>query len=286
MAAFIRQLIAGYKYIIEDAADPRTQDYFLIGSPWPCIALLGFYICFIYYIGPRFMAKRQPFQLDRILQIYNLSQIIINAILLYKVLTLAWLRDYSFFCQPIDYSYSPKAIEIARGIWSYFMLKILDLLETVFFVLRKKQNQVSFLHVYHHVGMLLGTWIATKYIPGGHVTFLGLVNTFVHVIMYIHYLLSSMKIDTGSWKKYITQLQLIQFFLIILHYGQLAWEDCGFPVWPAYIMIPQNVFMIILFGDFYYKMYIKKRPTIKMVPREMETNGISANVSKKKSKEQ
>ncbi|KAL6433266.1 hypothetical protein ACFW04_006454 [Cataglyphis niger] len=267
--------------------DPRTQDYFLIGSPWPCIALLGFYIYFIYYIGPKFMAKRQPFQLDRILQIYNLSQIIINAIIFYKALTLAWLRDYSYFCQPVDYSYSPKAIEITRIVWIYFMLKILDLLETVFFVLRKKQNQVSFLHVYHHVGIVMATWGATKYLPGGHVTFLGLLNTFVHTIMYIHYLLSSMKIDTSLWKKYITQLQLIQFFLIILHYAQLAWvEDCGFPLWPAFLMIPQNVFMIILFGDFYYKVYIKKQSTIKMVLRETETNGISTNVSKKKLKEQ
>ncbi|KAL6433264.1 hypothetical protein ACFW04_006454 [Cataglyphis niger] len=240
--------------------DPRTQDYFLIGSPWPCIALLGFYIYFIYYIGPKFMAKRQPFQLDRILQIYNLSQIIINAIIFYK---------------------------ITRIVWIYFMLKILDLLETVFFVLRKKQNQVSFLHVYHHVGIVMATWGATKYLPGGHVTFLGLLNTFVHTIMYIHYLLSSMKIDTSLWKKYITQLQLIQFFLIILHYAQLAWvEDCGFPLWPAFLMIPQNVFMIILFGDFYYKVYIKKQSTIKMVLRETETNGISTNVSKKKLKEQ
>lgn len=96
-----------------------------------------------------------------------------------------------------------------------------------------------------------------------------------------------MKIDTSSWKKYITQLQLVQFFLIILHYGQLAWvKDCGFPLWPAYIMIPQNFFMIILFGDFYYKMYIKKQPAIRVALRKTETNGISADVSKEELKEQ
>lgn len=54
------------------------------------------------------------------------------------------------------------------------MVKILDLLETIFFVLRKKQNQVTFLHVYHHMGMVMGSWIATKYLAGGHVTFLGI----------------------------------------------------------------------------------------------------------------
>ena len=287
MAAIIRQLIEGYNYINENLADPRTKDYLMIGTPWPCIALLGFYIYFIYNFGPRLMERRQPFKLDRILQIYNLSQILINATIFYKALELAWLRDYSYFCEPVDYSYTPKAIEITRTMWLYFLLKILDLLETIFFVLRKKQNQVTFLHVYHHVGMVMGTWGATKYLPGGHVTFLGLLNTFVHTIMYTHYLLSSMKMDTSRFKKYITQLQLVQFFLIILHYAQLAWvEDCGFPFWPAYIMIPQNFFMIILFGDFYYKTYIKKRPVVRMISKKTETNGISAEVSKEKSKDQ
>ncbi|EFN73415.1 Elongation of very long chain fatty acids protein 4 [Camponotus floridanus] len=216
MAAIIGKFIAGYEYINENLADPRTKNYFMISTPWPCIALLGFYI--------------------------------------------------------------------TKTIWMYFMIKILDLLETIFFVLRKKQNQITFLHIYHHMGMVFGAWSATKYLPGGHVTFLGLLNTFVHSIMYTHYLLSTMNINTNSWKKYITQLQMIQFFLIILHYAQLAWvEDCGFPLWTAYVMIPQNLFMITLFGDFYYKTYIKKRPAIL---RKMETNGVSAEISKENSKQQ
>ena len=31
-----------------------------------------------------------------------------------------------------------------------FYTKLVDLLDTIFFVLRKKSNQISFLHVYHH----------------------------------------------------------------------------------------------------------------------------------------
>ena len=36
----------------------------------------------------------------------------------------------------------------------------------VFFVLRKKQSHVTFLHVYHHTNMVLSTWIYLKYIKG------------------------------------------------------------------------------------------------------------------------
>ena len=78
--------------------------------------------------------------------------------------------------------------------------------------------------------------------------------------MYGHYLATSFKLSRPWWKKYITQLQIIQFLLILLHFAQLIWvEDCGFPRWPAAFLIPQNVFMLVLFCDFYYKTYIKKK---------------------------
>ena len=77
--------------------------------------------------------------------------------------------------------------------------------------------------------------------------------------MYTHYLVMSFKVVNPWWKKYITQLQLFQFFIILYHYLQLVWVDyCGFPVWTAALWVPQNLFMIVMFGDFYYKTYIKK----------------------------
>lgn len=55
----------------------------------------------------------------------------------------------------------------------YFLAKISELLDTVFFVLRKKDRQISFLHMYHHTVMPMISWGATKYYPGGHGTFIG-----------------------------------------------------------------------------------------------------------------
>lgn len=36
----------------------------------------------------------------------------------------------------------------------------------VFFVLRKKQSQVTFLHIYHHSNMAVSTWAYLKYLKG------------------------------------------------------------------------------------------------------------------------
>ncbi|KOB77198.1 Alcohol dehydrogenase AD5 [Operophtera brumata] len=136
---------------------------------------------------------------------------------------------YKLVCQPINDE--PHGFEYAcRVCYGYFVLKLMDLLDTVFFILRKKQSQVTFLHVYHHFG--------------GHGTFLVTMNSFVHIIMYMYYLLTvwdeSYK-KSVWWKKYVTQIQI-----------------CGYPREPAFILIPQNLFMVILFGDFYYRAYVKK----------------------------
>lgn len=251
----------------------------MIGSPWACLGIIGFYLYFVQDLGPSIMAKRKPIEITRIVQIYNAIQIVLCTYVFYKALTLAWLFDYSFVCEPVDYSYDPKAVEIAKMVWVYFMVKMFDLLDTVFFVLRKKNNQVSFLHVYHHAGMGLGTWLATKFLAGGHITFLGTVNCFVHIVMYSYYLATSLKFYRPWWKKYVTQLQLTQFYILLLHYVLLAWaEDCGFPKWTAAVLIPQNIFMIALFGDFYYKTYIRKP--------KAGTNSVSSDVTNGKLKSQ
>ncbi|KZC08759.1 Elongation of very long chain fatty acids protein 7 [Dufourea novaeangliae] len=249
MATLIRRIYYGYRYINDELSDPRTQDFFLIGSPWATVGILVFYLYFVHELGPNLMAKRKPFDLKRVMQLYNVIQIVLCSYLVYQ---------------------------IARVVWLYFIVKLLDLLDTVFFVLRKKQNQVSFLHVYHHAGMSFGTWAATKFLAGGHLTFLGSLNSFVHVVMYSYYLATSLRISRPWWKKYITQLQLFQFFLIMLHFVVLVWvEDCGFPKWTAAVLIPQNLFMMVLFGDFYYKTYIRKpRPKVSQNGNATEaTNG-------------
>ena len=51
--------------------------------------------------------------------------------------------------------------------WLYFIIKIVDLLDTVLFALRKKPNQITFLHVFHHFSMVANAWSGVKYVAGG-----------------------------------------------------------------------------------------------------------------------
>nr|QKO01441.1 fatty acid elongase 7 [Locusta migratoria] len=247
-----------YNYIICDMADPRTMEWPLVGSPWPVMSIVFLYLYFVNSLGPRLMRDVQPFRIERIMIAYNAFQIAVNLYIFYKCTQLGWVDKYSWLCEPVDFSDAPDALEVASICWLYFIVKVTDLLDTVFFVLRKKYNQITFLHVYHHAAMVFGTWIASKYLPGGHGTFVGFLNTFVHVIMYSYYLMTIINPEYKKsiwWKKHITQLQMTQFLMITVHAAQLLFRDCGYPQWVGYVVVPQNAFMFVLFYDFYRKAY-------------------------------
>ena len=52
---------------------------------------------------------------------------------------------------------------------------------------------------------------------GGHGLFLGLINDFVHMVMYFYYFLTSYNPDYRKkiwWKKYLTQLQMVNIVFV------------------------------------------------------------------------
>lgn len=75
-------------------------------------------------------------------------------------------RKINFMCEELDFTDSFLGIRSAQMSYCYFLVKLLDLFDTVFFVLRKRTRQISFLHVYHHVAILVGAFIGVGWAPG------------------------------------------------------------------------------------------------------------------------
>ena len=67
-------------------------------------------------------------------------------------------------------------LQLASTCWWYYFSKFIDFFDTVFFILRKKTNQVTFLHVYHHVTMPTLWWIGVKWVPGGQCKWYNMVR--------------------------------------------------------------------------------------------------------------
>lgn len=74
-----------------------------------------------------------------------------------------WLSGkYNWVCQPVDYSNSEDGLTAANIVWWYFFSKFTDFMDSFFFVLRKKNNQLTSLHVIHHAMMPMTSWIFLK----------------------------------------------------------------------------------------------------------------------------
>lgn len=141
----------------------------------------------------------------------------------------------------------------------YFVSKLVELLDTVFFVFRKKQRQITFLHLYHHAIMIVCAWLGVRYVPGGHPTLLGTINAFVHIIMYFYYMLSAFGPQMKKflwWKHYLTSLQLAQFTIIFVQDVHVLFSDCDYPrLFTILMLINAGIFMY-MFASFYIKNYL------------------------------
>lgn len=93
--------------------------------------------------------------------------------------------------------------------WFYvfYFSKIYEFLDTIILVLRKKP--LIFLHVYHHCITLMLVWSTLQEhnpVAWADIT----ANCFVHIVMYFYYFLCEFGIHPW-WKKYITNIQIVQF---------------------------------------------------------------------------
>ncbi|XP_066996890.1 very long chain fatty acid elongase AAEL008004 isoform X2 [Anabrus simplex] len=260
MAQLVRKLIDGYRDLMDNYSDPRVNDWFLMSGPFPTAVACLSYVYFVKVLGPRLMENRKPFELRYILIGYNLFQVVFSAWLFYEALISGWLYHYSYRCQPVDYSNSPLALRMARGCWWYYFSKFTEFFDTIFFVLRKKNDHISTLHVVHHGVMPMSVWFGVKFTPGGHSTFFGLLNTFVHIIMYTYYLLAALGPSMHRflwWKRYLTVLQMVQFILVMVHAFQLLFIDCNYPRAFVWWIGMHAVMFYFLFSDFYKQAYKK-----------------------------
>jgi elongation of very long chain fatty acids protein 7 len=109
------------------------------------------YVVLVKYIGPKFMESRKPFELNRIMMVYNFVQVAVNTYLFREFLINGWLNDYTIVgCQPNNPAKSGKPLRMALGCYLFFLSKFTDFIDTFFFILRKKNSHISPLHVIHH----------------------------------------------------------------------------------------------------------------------------------------
>lgn len=260
-------LTAGYIYFLklmsesldQEAGDETYSDPFKkIWWSGP----IGFSIIYLLgiYFGKKYMANRPEFQIKPYIFTYNLYQCLLN---LWCVLAMA----YEVYSNPWFTGIWGNTPQPGRGgfrisflVWVHYNNKFIELLDTLFMILRKKNNQISFLHCYHHILLIWAWFLVCKVEAGGDCYFGAAVNSFIHVIMYGYYTLALLRFK-GLPKQLITNCQMLQFCLCLSHSIYVVIKGnmpVILPLAQAFVMIN----MLVLFGNFYKKSYIDKSKKI------------------------
>ncbi|KAK7864205.1 hypothetical protein R5R35_004114 [Gryllus longicercus] len=257
--SFIYDLYNFYQWS-QAMADQRTKGWMLVDSPFPTLVYTMIYFLIV-WAGPKLMKNRKPFQLTWALVPYNLAMAALNLYIAVELLCASTKLRYNYLCQPVSKLRHPDEIRIASAVWWYYFSKLLEFCDTFFFILRKKDNQLTFLHVYHHSTMFSLWWIGIKWVPSGSTFLPAMANSFIHVLMYTYYGLSAFGPKVARylwWKKYLTILQLIQFTTAMIMGINGIRSGCDFPLWMQYTLVIYMISFIVLFGNFYIKAYIEK----------------------------
>lgn len=218
----------------------------------PFLFISTFFYLYSLFFLKLLMLNKSAYSLKIPMIIYNSFQIFINIYMIYGLSSLPQLSISNPNIFGLNTLYNSN---LEYFTYIHYLSKYLDYFDTWFIILRKKERQLSFLHVYHHssIGIIWGFLLYNNH-GNGTASFGCLINSFIHLIMYSHYLLTSFGIN-NPYKKIITKAQLFQFYLSFIHSILVLLYETIYPSYYAWIQFIYQIQMIILFCNFYFKNY-------------------------------
>jgi len=265
---FIEDIVKNIKYYSHDfwetCGDNRVSRLPLLNSgPWHVLTLTAFYLYFVKIYGPQMMKNRQPMNLKWIMFVHNILLVLVNG--LGFIVALHGTKFFKLTLQCNRFDPSSSNIEDKTLFYlgyTYYITKFVDFLDTVYFVLRKKNSHITTLHVFHHSVMPLLCYIFFKFSVFTNNGFIPMINAFVHTIMYTYYCLAMFESLQPYlwWKKYITQMQLVQFVLVFLHSTYFLFDkSCECPKLLTLLQCGHAVLFFGMFYSFYMNSYKKEQ---------------------------
>lgn len=132
------RIYAAWRDLMDNKSDPRTADWPLMSSPIPTILICLTYVLIVkvkelsahsllisfigvQILGPKFMEKRKPFKLRKIIVTYNLLQAIASFYLFFEAGRISWFGRYNWRCAAVDFSNDEYAMRVIACLIGQFL---------------------------------------------------------------------------------------------------------------------------------------------------------------------
>ncbi|KAG6557711.1 hypothetical protein Mapa_000476 [Marchantia paleacea] len=236
-----------------------------VDSPTPIVLGLSSYLTFVFLglivikglnLKPR---PKEPAILNLFVVFHNFICFALSLYMCVGIVRQAILNRYSLWGN----AYNPKEVQMGHLLYIFYMSKYIEFMDTVIMILKRNTRQITVLHVYHHASISFIWWIIAYHAPGGEAYFSAALNSGVHVLMYLYYLLAATlgKNEKSRrkylwWGKYLTQLQMFQFVLNMIQAYYDLKNNSPYPQFLIQILFYYMISLLALFGNFYVHKYV------------------------------
>ncbi|CAK9065872.1 unnamed protein product [Durusdinium trenchii] len=233
------------------------------------------------HCSSRLMEARLPIQssIFEMLVVYNMTQMLFNAFVCSQLLREAYLQGFTRPWGNI-FTYTKEGHRLGYFIWLHYHGCQLELLDTLFVVIRKKFQKITFLHVWLRLLNMWGWFFACRYACGGDTYFPASVNSATRAVVYAFYswsLLTERGVPLVQ-KAHITELQMFQFAICACHALSCMYNFWNMQI-PKMVLVIYFVVMmngLVLYTDFHHQVEGKseaKAQSVRKVSIAFDSSG-------------
>lgn len=227
------------------------------GGPWAEVhSSLAVFVTLVYlaivYVGVYIMERRSPVE-KRVFEfmfIYNAMQVAFNAALALCLWRESWRLGFTWWGNTLDFS--EEGHYLGMLLWFQFHSCQVELLDTVFVILRKKFHRMSFLHIALRLFHMWGWFFVCRFACGGDSYFPAAVNCSCQVVVYLYYAVSLVN-ERGvplMRKAHVSEVQVLQFVACAAHACYVLYKG-NLPRGAAAFSLFMMLTSLVLYTDFH-----------------------------------
>ncbi|CAM6014274.1 unnamed protein product [Sphagnum balticum] len=254
------------KFIGLNMAKPSaiTADLPLVRSPVPVVVAVVSYLAIVWVWSSHIKRSglkprvQDPKWLQCLIIAHNMFLCCLSFYLGLGILTEARRHRYSIWGNPSN----DEHVKMGFYIYIFYVSKLYEFMDTAVMLLKRNLRQITYLHLYHHASICCVWWIIAHLCPTGDAYFSAAFNSWVHVAMYLYYLLAATIAKDENcrrkylfWGKYLTMMQMIQFVAFIAQavYGLL--QPASYVKHLPRMLFYYSISLLAFFSNFFVTKY-------------------------------